>query len=272
VAEVDTQRQKVTRELFSKTVLHVFGNDARISDAIADTGRDVIAGLLEDTSDLNVGFSAAVATEVFRRAENGQAVIDHYQDACSIPITVISPQQEGALGFGTACALSACSEDLICWDAGAGSFQLSSHTQSHFDAHGSGTVLRAALHEEASAVSPNPVSSTQLAKLLNTLHAELKQMPAWALGASNVLAIGSAHSIFNQQRVLGGKSLFCAADVEAALADAVGLCDRELARLETRRAAELMGVEYVVDSVNAKYVVAKLALLLAVMHRAQDSL
>ena len=87
---------------------------------------------------------------------------------------------------------------------------VSTATGHHADSHGSGTMLKL-----ASLWSPSSHSTHELVdELLQHLQRELKPVDEGVLeclqrSEQKVVAVGSVHSMFNQQRILGnGKSTF----------------------------------------------------------------
>lgn len=81
--------------------------------------------LMTEASAFNPAAYHAIASESFRRAQNGQELVDRLKEATGLTVTIVSQQEEGVLGF-----LSAINEaqsdpqKAVVWDFGAGSFQL----------------------------------------------------------------------------------------------------------------------------------------------------
>lgn len=118
------------------------------------------------------------------------------------------------------------------------------------------------------------MSKQDFSDLLGYLTREMKTLPEWTHAPLNEwTAIGSAHSIFNQQRILTGKDEFSAACVEATIEDCLGLDHKELFEFERSRYELLQNnIEYNVIPANAEYILPKLALLLSVMTKADISM
>ncbi len=67
----------------------------------------------------------AIATELFRKAGNGQKIIEEIANLLNMEIRIISPEEEGILGFLTIVKESdLASENIIVLDIGSGSFQI----------------------------------------------------------------------------------------------------------------------------------------------------
>lgn len=96
----------------------------------------ILAALVElQQSSLNFkpNHSFAVATELFRQARNGQEVVRYLEDSTGIKIDIISQEQEGILGFLTACHEGQFNpESSVVWDIGSGSFQITCLYNSHY--------------------------------------------------------------------------------------------------------------------------------------------
>lgn len=263
VAEVD-EAHRVTRQLWSGTKQVLFLNDCRthgfISQQCREAGLDALQELIEGSEHTKPAQTAALATQVFRTAPNGQSVLDGYQAACGIPVQVITPHLEARLGFRTAYALAGTvdAERLISWDCGAGSFQFSSISHTHSDKHGSGTMLHLSQKYVA---ADERICPEQYNQMQDELQSALAPVPEWLASRSldsKVVAIGSAHSIFNQMVSLSGMSKFTAWDVEQLVSRVLGLTQSEIFELEQM-------VDPRASLQNAAYVVPKLALLHSVM-------
>ena len=100
--------------------------------------------MIEDTKHFEVEESVAVGTEAFRKAENGVEVLMQIGTELGVESKLISPEQEARYGYLSAAALVE-ESNLIVWDTGAGSTQMSSLDEVHTDSQGSGTVLKKAL-------------------------------------------------------------------------------------------------------------------------------
>ena len=268
VAEVEPTSKRIVRSIFSASVQTLFLRDLKhsgsdsmlISPEMYALGMHTIKNFIADTNHLGVTQTAAVATEAFRKAANGNAVVAAFARECGVEISVIQGEQEARLGYESARALSGLEADaLLVWDCGAGSFQLSNGSDSHVDIHGSGT-MRAVASEMEAGLTRGQLSE----ELLAYLRTELKTVPLWLQTEvlHSVVAIGSSQSIFNQQRVLSGLVTFDQFDVERTLAEVAAIPEHMLPALERERSASL---EYVVKEENAQYALPKLALLLGAM-------
>eukprot|EP00301_Raphidiophrys_heterophryoidea_P007378 c12863_g2_i1.p1 GENE.c12863_g2_i1~~c12863_g2_i1.p1 ORF type:complete len:237 (+),score=51.48 c12863_g2_i1:176-886(+) len=152
VAKVDTKTCKIVETLFDDNIQVLFQHDLKTSTNLTqetiNKGSQAIQVMLDMSNHFSHMVSIGVATEAFRKAQNGLQTINQYRDLFQLPISIISPVQEARLGFESAAAL--CSRvsrsRLVAWDCGAGSFQIArENTPPHIDAHGSSTMLKLAL-------------------------------------------------------------------------------------------------------------------------------
>ena len=248
------------------------GGTSGFSAAIQQEGLQAIQRMIDETENFKPDQTAAVATEAFRKAANGPQFAELVARTCDLPVTIATSQQEADFGFQTAAAVSGIdAADLVSWDCGAGSFQLNTlDCGSHVDSHGSGTVAALAQPLRDSGMSPQSVAQ----ELMSSLTESLTPVPptvAEAIEMHTVVAIGSQHSMFNQQRILSGKSEFSQRDVERSIEEVVALHPTQLPGLEMERSRQYGDVDDQ-DEIrcheNATYMVPKLVLLLAVMRHA----
>ena len=247
------------------------------SSSIQEEGIQAIERILTDTDIFQPDVTVAVATEAFRQASNGHQFASALKAHFNMPVFLVSAQREAQCGFQTAAAVTGLpTTELISWDCGAGSFQLATLScGSHEDSHGSGTVELLARPLRERGMSSQHIVDT----LLRTLRQELLvPIPDSLQTAINdptyqIIAIGSQHSIFNQQRIVSGNQSFSQDDVENSLRKAVALEHihrSKLVKWEMDGSQRLVGADdddrdekRCID--NAMFLVPKLALLLAVM-------
>jgi len=273
VATVDLKKRKVISLLYNDSRQVLFLSDLKKSSRITWTkfqeGQKAISDQLIESSQFDVHSTAGIGTEVFRKAENGASTLAKYSQYFDFPIHLVSPQEEARFGFESArCLSNVPYPRLVSWDCGAGSFQMSSWKESHFDSQGSGTVYKTAQALQNSSSSPNPFLGNSLDEMLNILHHNLKTPPQWILNKENIfIGIGTSQSIFNQQRILGMSDTFTPEDVHKTMNELVGMSDTEIFHLEQMRFAEEIRNPHTVKMENAQYVIPKLALLLAAMRK-----
>ncbi len=70
---------------------------------------------------------SAIATEAFRKANNGELFAREIRHLTQIPLQIISQQQEGVIAYQSALAIhKAEDKEAVVWDIGTGSFQITS--------------------------------------------------------------------------------------------------------------------------------------------------
>eukprot|EP00429_Kryptoperidinium_foliaceum_P005773 CAMPEP_0176023944 /NCGR_PEP_ID=MMETSP0120_2-20121206/11689_1 /TAXON_ID=160619 /ORGANISM="Kryptoperidinium foliaceum, Strain CCMP 1326" /LENGTH=318 /DNA_ID=CAMNT_0017357111 /DNA_START=38 /DNA_END=991 /DNA_ORIENTATION=- len=216
--------------------------DGRLSDAIQAQGLAVLRALLEVCRQHGVEITAcrAVATEVFRKAANGGDFLQAVQSQLGLAVEVVSQEVEAELGFRTAVALQdAPPQDIVCWDSGGASFQITSldpaggSLRSWVGALGSGNTTAMLVegvqgHAFAERATPNPVSATEAESLIAKLRSELLPVPDWLRGAS-VTAIGGPNSMFCVANEALHSRSYTVSEARRALVSVLDLPDAEMA-------------------------------------------
>ena len=268
IADIDLKTNKIVKNHIQKAEQVLFVNEKKFTKRIQDEGLSKLMGLQRLSESFGVTQSLGVATQAFRNSENGRECLDFFQEKLNFPLKIVSSKEEARLGFECANAItSAKEEELLVWDCGAGSYQLTSKDHEFSDKFGSGAVLKIA---ENIKKGPGPMTKQDFNELLGYLMREMKPLPEWIYVPLNQwIAIGSAHSIFNQQRILSGKDEFTTACVEATIEECISLDHKELFEFERSRYELVRNkIEYDVIPANAEYILPKLALLLSVMTKA----
>jgi exopolyphosphatase/pppGpp-phosphohydrolase len=134
---------------------------------------------------------AGIATAMFRKAPNGLEILQKFGKRLGINFHILSQEEEGVLGFMTAKALypEIPEGQIVAWDNGSGSFQLTSKEGEHFNVYrgplGYGTV-RVLLSTEVRNGPPflpnqsgNPISRTEASALAQKIFPLLPIIPEW---------------------------------------------------------------------------------------------
>lgn len=116
---------------------------------------DTLCSLQSIAEELGATEMRAVATEVFRRAKNGQQYLERVQARTAVEVSLVPQEEEARLGWLTAVASQPdlAAARVISWDSGSGSFQITARPdgagelQSYLGSWGS-TI--AAVHSRAS--------------------------------------------------------------------------------------------------------------------------
>lgn len=108
------------------------GNN-QLSEGIQQQGIAALSDMVNKAETFKPTRITGVATAVFRSASNGQQVIDRFNQQAHVSLKIISQQQEAELGFQSAKAAlnenNVKDEDLLVWDIGGGSMQMTSYRQ-----------------------------------------------------------------------------------------------------------------------------------------------
>jgi hypothetical protein len=147
---------------------------------------------------------SAIATEVFRKAKNGEAYLDRVR-SLGIQVTRISQELEAELGHKSALINSGCLDPNICvWDSGGSSFQIStcsgSSLQTYMTSIGSSTcasyladmkgLSRSADDKRSS--TPNPVSLEEANQLIDIITSQLpSSIPDWLTNRNSSVEVTS---------------------------------------------------------------------------------
>jgi exopolyphosphatase/guanosine-5'-triphosphate,3'-diphosphate pyrophosphatase len=225
---------------------------------------------------------SAVATEVFRKASNGDEYLARVRNVLPGQVKILSQDDEARLGFSTGVALAnykavkpvEAGLDTVVWDSGGGSFQMTTvSTGGVLDTYmGSIGAIRSYkllvenvrgqdVAESSVKSSANPVTRIEVEQLMSAIMSELTEAPAW-LRDVQVLAIGGPNSIFQLATVviesIEGKrpSSLTLQNVRLALEHCCGKADDELRFASSYPHAD-----------PASLLLPKLCLLLSVMRK-----
>lgn len=226
------------------------------------------AGLLTTLEDMlttartrfGISGSVAAATAVFRKASNGMAILDKLQQQLGLRVHLLEQAVEGAVGFRTAATAwaadagadpAAAAAQVVAWDSGGGSFQLTIQegppiTFTVWEGPLGSASMTAMMVEKvqgrsfAETQSANPATAEQAAALqaltrrtLEELHQPMPPALAAMLASSEytVVGIGQRTCVFALGSQVTGKSVYTLADVRAAIGQTLERSDEELGRL-----------------------------------------
>lgn len=180
----------------------------------------------------------AVGTSVFRTAKNGKEVLESVKEATGISIRLIPQLDEAKIGFASAVAASGEDpENVIAWDSGSGSFQISTMVEGKLEMYGAEFAhvptieLLFALRKQPFSrdVSLNPVSLEEALELIDTIKkTKLPEVPSWLVKQpKKVIGIGG-YSIFGAGNEATGKSTYTQHDILEAIKQNCGKSDSAL--------------------------------------------
>jgi exopolyphosphatase/guanosine-5'-triphosphate,3'-diphosphate pyrophosphatase len=108
--------------------------------------------------ELQVSYYEGVATEVFRQAVDGEKVIKELSNAINVPIAIISQKDEAMYGFWAGATLAERRpENIMVWDIGGASMQLTHYDGKSFQFHLGKTASVSFKELISSDKSPNPL-------------------------------------------------------------------------------------------------------------------
>jgi len=270
VATVDAKEGRILEVLFSKEVEILIGIECEKNDGTIDVNVEnfllqTLQYLKTKAEELGAKQYAAVATEVFRRAKNGQCVLDKIKDTIGILPQLVSQESEGVLGFLTAAAVSAKNrQNVISWDSGGASFQIVTFVDDKIQVYegplGSGNTTRLLIEKITNKsfkqiASPNPVQYEDAQNLIKLIESIIRESPSWLSTklqekTNTVVAIGGDSCCFTLATQILKKSVLYKEDIQQAIAVTSNKTDEQLS-----------------DYIQKELVVPKLCLILAVMYK-----
>lgn len=225
MVEVDNEENRIVGEsLLAKYVPlglteDVAAHDGFISEEMKQKATDILQRFKEEAlkAAARVGQNevefTGIATAVFRKAQNGNDLLQIFEKNLGIRFQILPQDEEGKLGFLTAKALYPSTPEalLLAWDSGNGSFQMTTKEGENYQIYqgplGHGTV-RVLLSKEIrhdpilqTHESGNPVFKKEAIELTQKIKEHLPSLPAWLkekLSSDEVLiaTFGDGESIF----------------------------------------------------------------------------
>jgi len=194
-------------------------HDGCISEEMRQKALSILRGFKEEVLGVaareghpSVQFTA-VATAVFRKAQNGNDLLQMFEEQLGIRFQILSQDEEGRLGFLTAKALypDVSETSLLAWDSGNGSFQMTIKEGENYQIYqgplGHGTV-RVLLSKDIrngfilqTHESGNPVLQEEAIELTKKINSLLPPTPDWLHKKLNsdktvIATFGDGESIF----------------------------------------------------------------------------
>lgn len=178
VADVDTESHQILQVIYTEATPVLLSEDSKshpdycFSEKIQQQAVDVAKGFKEKAIAHGAVEFCGIATEAYRKAPNGQKLADRYWNALAIPVSIISQQEEGKLGF-TAVIVEGKLDPMkcVCWDIGGGSFQITflderGGMKFYYGPYGNSTTKNAVIrfvknHDPIDTLSPNPINEDE---------------------------------------------------------------------------------------------------------------
>jgi len=190
------------------------------SPELVQSAGAIMAELREQAESFGAEVLIGVATEAFRRADNGAALLQDWADQLGLEARVIDQHSEGRLAYGLVRSEQPDDQRRLVWDIGAGSQQLVWRDAEdggfqHFNSDLASVTLRnaalAVLDRAEGVTTPNPIAPDELPALVdlveNWVHADWPGTLADLLGdEARLVGVGGVHgaSIVGQLGVPAG--------------------------------------------------------------------
>lgn len=217
VAKVDVCKKKIIEKIYEKSYPLKFKESLQSKALILD--EIDLASLVSTIKPILTTYRKeqgipfqAVATEVFRQAKNGQHFLEKAIQKLSLDIVLIDQKKEAHLGFWGAVAKSELdTKDIIVWDIGGGSMQLSLFRKGHLFTY-LGKLASVSFKDEILKFkglrrgSPNPIGVFDGLKASSLARKEAERIPPLFREETTrrkVIGIGGVHfySIKNQLEI-----------------------------------------------------------------------
>lgn len=131
IVDVDTRTNEIINTIFENSFSVPYqtslekSSDKRFDSIVCEQGIKTFKEIKDLLDQHQVQKVSAIATEAFRKADNGESFAKHVKDLTNIPLRIISQQEEGVIAFNSALAVSKIDgKKVVVWDIGTGSFQM----------------------------------------------------------------------------------------------------------------------------------------------------
>lgn len=149
--------------------------DLKFSEAIQKTGLEALKKLKAEAVKLESTDHRGIATAAFREAQNASAFIEKIKKQQGIVIEVISQEREGQLAY-QAVKLYNSDPEVLVWDIGGGSFQLTARDQVYKGDMASVAfkdLIIKKVKKNADLMTPNPMTLDEIKKSRELVVSEL---------------------------------------------------------------------------------------------------
>lgn len=198
--------------------------DGKLSVEIQEKGIALLKKLkLIAAQKYGVNDFCCIATEVFRKAINGERFLARVEQEVGIRVYLIDQEQEALLGFRTGVAVGSLTpEKALVVDHGSGSFQISSQSKGTLVSFNGklGTIpLTKVLIEMIqktpykAGLAPKPLSPSDAQAFVQYVHKELSLVPEWLVNKVldpqvRVIGLAGPASTFGMCAAIVGKREF----------------------------------------------------------------
>lgn len=191
VADVDLKTNKIVAVLLNENARIPLredllkNTDGRFSLGIQNQLVEAVSNLREKAAPFQPKAYHAIATESLRLGKNSDEIVERLERETGIPVTIISQEEEGILGFISALnEIDADRDRVVCWDFGGGSFQITAQNEDQFDIY-QGRIGRVPLavallqiQGKEPPLSPNPISKAEAVQTIGWIQDQIQNVPS----------------------------------------------------------------------------------------------
>jgi hypothetical protein len=238
VSEVDTDANRLIGEPLLSYQLDLFltldvaEHGGVISPGMQDQAIAMMRAIKEqvETEFGQVPFSG-IATAIFRKAPNGPALLERCAEELGLRFRIISQEEEGQLGFQNAHALfpDIPADQLVAWDNGSSSFQMTSQYNVLGGQVGYG-VIRVLLQRDIRNIAIDapvyPINADEAAQLTAKIRALLPTQPDWLTSDLSFGVWGMPNGRFFS--VVDSYGIVHRGDLDAFIASYLGLSEAQV--------------------------------------------
>ena len=185
VAIIDRNDNQVKKSLYSHQTQVLLRHDIQSSDdgttfskKILTECRECLLKYKKIANEFGCTRFNGIATAVFRYAKNGEAFLKLLNEEDGLSIEVISQKEEGKVGYLSAVCVAPktiVQENIIAWDSGGGSFQITDSKYNVFEGpYGSTHALTRALEKKDMSFDPKGSASPFTKEEFDTLIQQIK--------------------------------------------------------------------------------------------------
>jgi exopolyphosphatase/guanosine-5'-triphosphate,3'-diphosphate pyrophosphatase len=192
VSDVDVTVNKIATVLFTDSAKVPLREDLdksldkRVSREIQDKLIAAISQLMTKAAAFHPEACHGIATESLRLAKNSDAILARIKNETGLPVTTISQEEEGILGFIS--AVNEADIDLdkaISWDLGGGSLQITTRSGDSYSVYQGrlgkvpmkNALVRIQGKDSEKTVSPNPISPSEADQAFQFIKDNVKNIP-----------------------------------------------------------------------------------------------
>jgi exopolyphosphatase/guanosine-5'-triphosphate,3'-diphosphate pyrophosphatase len=256
VAEVNCSENRILKTLLRQSIPvslreDLATNGGILSPAIEKTLIEALQTLMREAGQHRPMQWTAVGTSVFRTAKNSAEFLERVKQATGLTVCIVPQVEEGEIGFSSAVGASGLtSKEVIAWDTGSGSFQITSLIDGKLEMYAAefGFVpaleLLFKLRNRPLQEQVNPVSLEEEMALIEAIKAALPPVKSWVSDRSKqVIGFGEGKSVFKIGHIATGLDAYNKDDLMQAIHKYRDKTDKELSHFVAPREV-LVGIAF----------------------------